>query len=252
MERGLSTQGANRFKALILVLLAIFFAEKFVSGRLYYYIGPRFGWLSVLAVALFIALANAYNALSFEDEDDGHEHGHEHEHARSATSGWGLLIVALPLILGVLIPARPLDASAVSTRGVSTQLASAADVSDTVLFTVSSERNVLDWVRAMSANPDPAALNGEQADVVGFVYRDIRFADNQFMVARFTISCCVADATAIGVIVSSAEASGLEQDTWVRVQGTFDEGELDGEPLPVLVAEEITPVEPPEQPYLFQ
>jgi uncharacterized repeat protein (TIGR03943 family) len=131
-------------------------------------------------------------------------------------------------------------------------LTSAAEVSDTVLFTVAAERNVLDWVRAMSANPDPAALNGEEADVVGFVYRDIRFGENQFMVARFTISCCVADATAIGVVVASEEASSLEQDSWVRVQGTFHEGALNGEPMAVLVAEDITPVEPPEQPYLFQ
>lgn len=262
MERGLSARGATRLKALILVLLAIFFAEKFVSGRLYYYIGPRFGWLSVLAVALFIALANAYGIFDSRDEDGDHEHDHghhhasahdhDHEHDHTGGSGWRLLIVALPLILGVLVPAKPLDATAVSTRGVSTQLTSAADVSDTVLFTVASERNVLDWVRAMSANPDPAALNGEEADVVGFVYRDIRFGENQFMVARFTISCCVADATAIGVVVASGEASGLEQDSWVRVQGTFHEGALDGEPMAVLVAEDITPVQPPEQPYLFQ
>jgi uncharacterized repeat protein (TIGR03943 family) len=256
MERGLSARGANRLKALILVLLAIFFAEKFVSGKLYYYIGPRFGWLSVLAVALFIALANAYGIFDSRDEDGGHDHhrahDHHHDHDQTGGSGWKLLIVALPLILGVLVPARPLDATAVSTRGVSTQLTSAADVSDTVLFTVASERNVLDWVRAISANPDPAALNGEEADVVGFVYRDVRFGENQFMVARFTLSCCVADATAIGVVVASGEASSLEQNSWVRVQGAFHEGALDGQPMAVLAAEDITPVEPPEQPYLFQ
>jgi putative membrane protein len=259
MRLTIPTRTANRLRALILILMAIFFAEKLVSGTLYYYIGPRFGWLSIVAVALFIALGGSYNLVGREKDEDDHEHDHEHDehhdhnhdHEHGQVMVWSLLIVALPLILGVAVPSRPLDASAVSTRGVSTGLASAADVGDTVLSIVPSERNVLDWVRAMSANPAPDALNGQEADVVGFVYRDIRFGEDQFMVARFAITCCVADATAIGVMVQSPEAAQFETNTWVQVVGTFGEGTLEDEATPVLFADAITPVNAPEQPYLF-
>jgi uncharacterized membrane protein YcgQ (UPF0703/DUF1980 family) len=37
----------------------------------------------------------------------------------------------------------------------------------------------------------------------------------------------------------------------VQVRGTFSVGELDGQAIPVLIAKEITPVEEPEQPYLY-
>jgi putative membrane protein len=248
----------DRLKALVLILLAIFFAEKLVSGRLYYYIGPRFGWLSVVAVGLFIILANGYNPpkraegerepAEHPDRTDDHEH-HDHDHGRPAL--WPIGVVALPLILGVLVPARPLGASAVSSRGVSTDYAASAESSESTLSVVASERSVLDWVQAFAANPDPASLAGQQADVVGFVYRDIRFTDDQFMVARFTITCCVADASAIGLLVQADDASQFASDSWVRVTGTFGEGQLDGEALPVLLADEITPVQPPEQPYLY-
>jgi putative membrane protein len=87
--------------------------------------------------------------------------------------------------------------------------------------------------------------------VIGFVYRDPRFAENQFMVARFTITCCVADALAIGLVTEADDAADLPDDSWVRVEGTFAEGTLDGDAMPVLVAETVTPIEPPEHPYLY-
>ncbi|MBN1426990.1 MAG: TIGR03943 family protein [Anaerolineae bacterium] len=240
-------QTLDRLKALLLILMAIFLADKLVSGKLFYYIGPRFGWLSLVAIVLFILIAGSYNLVGKQDGDDDHDHI-DHQHSKGALGP--LLITALPLILGTIVPTSPLGASAVSTRGtVSTTTAIGG--SERVLTIVPDKRNVLDWARAMNANPDPAALNGEQADVIGFVYRDSRFVKDQFMLARFTITCCVADAMAIGLVVQSSEADQLTADSWVRVQGTFTEGELHGEPIPVLVAEDITPVQPPEQPYLY-
>jgi putative membrane protein len=244
---------ATRLKALILILMAIFFAEKFASGKLYYYIGPRFAWLAIVAVALLILLAGAYNLIGKGKEDHHHDHAdHDHHYDPSSerASIWPLVVVALPLALGVIVPAQPLGASAVSTRGISTDVA-AAGGSENRLTIVPAERNVLDWVRALNATTDPAGLNGQEADVVGFVYRDPRFADDQFMVGRFTLTCCVADALAIGLVVKSDQSARLQQDTWVRVKGSFLAGDLDGQKMPVLIADEITPVQEPEQPYLY-
>lgn len=245
----------DRLKALVLILMAIFFAEKLASGRLYFYIGPRFAWLSVLAIALFIMLAGAYNLVSNQkvsshSEPSAHEHNHSSAEGGKA-SVWPLVIVALPLVLGTLIPAQPLGASAISSRGVTTDIATTTGSSPTRLTVIPGERNVLDWVRAMSENPDPSALDGQEADVIGFVYRDARFAEDQFMVARFTITCCVADALAVGLVVQDANAGHYPLDSWVRVQGTFRQGTLNGTPMPILIADQVTPVQPPEQPYLY-
>lgn len=240
-------QSADRLKALILILMAIFFAQLFVSGRLFYYIGPRFSWLCIVAICLFIVLAGAYKLVDREGNDTHHDH-EDTGTVQPRTSIWSLLIPALPLILAVIIPSRPLGATAALTRGVSigASLGSAA-----TLNVEPSARTVLDWARAMSELTDPAALDGQSADVVGFVYRDVRFAKNQFMVARFTITCCVADALAIGVVVNAQNASQLTDNSWVHVKGTFAKGELDGKAMPILTASDIAPVQPPEQPYLY-
>lgn len=256
-------------KALILVGLAIFLADKLFNGTLYYYIAPRFAWLSLVAVALFIALAQSYGLFDRSASDDAqteglsplpagsepHDHDdhahHHHHHEPARRSLWPLLIVAMPVILGVVVPARPLGTSAIANRGVSTDIAVAADAAGSTLTVIPAERNVLDWVRAMNENPAPDALNGAEADVVGFVYRDPLFADDQFMVARFVLVCCVADATPVGLVVQTPDAAAFQADTWVRVRGAFAQGAVNGEPMPVLVAESVEAVAPPPQPYLY-
>ena len=242
----------GRLKVLILIMLALFFAGMVVSGRLYYYIGPRFGWLSVLAAGMFAFFALTYNLRGKSERDHDHD-GHDHpDHEPTRLRSIGLLLVpAVPLALAVLIPARPLGATAASSRGISLGLPSSSLTSAATLDVEPTSRTVLDWARAMSASSDPAALDGEPADVIGFVYHDIRFKKDQLMVSRFTITCCVADALAIGVVVDSPKASQFPDDSWVRVSGSFAKGELDGKAMPVLMADTITPIQPPQEPYLY-
>ena len=86
---------------------------------------------------------------------------------------------------------------------------------------------------------------------IGFVYRDIRLEEGQFMVARFAISCCVADASAIGVIVQWPKAAALAQDSWVHVKGKFAIQTFDGQRTPILVADNVEPTNQPARPYLY-
>ena len=235
----------SRLKALLLILMAVFFAAILVNGKLYYYIGPRFSWLALIAIGMFILLAGAYNLVKRNDASEpDDDHAHE---ADSHESVWPLLVTAVPLILAVIVPAKPLGADAISARGISTGIAGKG-----APITIDpSSRTVLDWAEAISANPDPKSLNGQQADAIGFVYRDPRFDRDQFMLTRFTITCCVADALAIGVVVESNKAAQLQADSWVRVSGPFKAGILDGKPIPVVMAVEVAPIQPPDQPYLY-
>jgi len=260
-------------QAVILLCLGLYFLDNMLSGRVYYYINQRFGWLTWLATVTFLVLGvmglldlireqrsqsheHAHDAHDHDhaahEQHDHHHHHHDHDHG-SAPSWVRLGIVSIPLMLGVLIPAKPLGAAAVGSNGVSTTFSSLPGTGSSTQFTVApTERNVLDWVRAFNGSGNVDEFNGQQADLVGFVYRDIRFKDtNQFMVARFTISCCVADASAIGVIVQSPQSAALPQDSWVRVKGTFQSQDFGGQRAPILVAESVQPTDQPEHPYLY-
>jgi uncharacterized repeat protein (TIGR03943 family) len=175
----------------------------------------------------------------------------DHSHAHALTRV-GLVLVMLPVVLGTLVPPRPLGASAIENREVAVgRLNSAVAPKESALASSTRERNLLDWLMAFDAEPDPSIFVGQEAKVLGFVYRDGRFADDSFMISRFIVSCCVADATPVGLIVRWPDAATLERDQWVEVSGKFTAGEFDGQPTPVLVAEQLTPTDVPNQPYLF-
>jgi uncharacterized repeat protein (TIGR03943 family) len=164
-------------------------------------------------------------------------------------------IVALPVMLGVIVPSKPLGSRAVDGQ-IASDLSSINASSSARIDIAPQDRNVLDWLRAFSTEADPAALNGQEADVVGFVYRDARFDEaTQFMVARFVMSCCIADAQAIGLIVDWPLAATLHDDSWVRVRGRFEVRAFNGVLAPWLVADEgdqgVQLVNQPDSPYLY-
>jgi uncharacterized repeat protein (TIGR03943 family) len=131
------------------------------------------------------------------------------------------------------------------------RLSSAMAPRESRIASSSREKNLLDWLMAFDGNADPAAFDGQEAKLTGFVYRDSRHGYDSFMLSRFVVSCCVADATPIGLIVHGPEAAELANDQWVEVAGHFEAGEFDGRAMPLLIADTITPTVMPNQPYLF-
>jgi putative membrane protein len=110
---------------------------------------------------------------------------------------------------------------------------------------------VLDWLREFNVSDDYATINGQPADVIGFVYKEPDYPDEHFMVARFTVSCCVADASAIAMPVQYSGAGELEQGTWVRVSGIVEAQEFQGDTAPVIYQATVDAVDTPEHPYLY-
>ena len=229
-------------KSAILLGMAVYLALLILTGNLSNYINQRFAWLVYVGAAIFflLALVNLYSSLTPQLDE------HKHEHYRI---GWDiLLIVSFPLLLGFLIPSRSLGIEAinggVSLNPVGVQRSSA-------LTRNPLDRNILDWLREFNRAVTPAEFNGAPAGVIGFVYREPSHAADGFMVSRFTMSCCVADAFPIGMPVSWREAGELTAGAWVRVAGKLKAKTFAGDFLPVLVAETIELVDEPEQPYLY-
>ena len=251
----------NLLKAAVLAASGLMFYSKISSGTLAFYISQRFAWLSLVAVLLFVVLAltMAYRLIEGKrqkEEGTGQLLITNNQlpaippmHAR--TSPLGLAIVAIPALLGLLVPARPLSASAIESKGIG--LSAPVRPGNTVQAqrTQSGPKSILDWLRDFSRAEDLSKFNGQPTDVIGFVYKDPRSQENQFWVSRFAISCCVADATALGLLVQTPAAKTMKADSWVRVTGKLQLGEFAGEKMPMIVAEKIEPVQTPNQPYLY-
>lgn len=231
-------------KAFLLLAMGLFLYSRFLGGTLQFYINERFVWLTILAAIGFIIVG-----LSYRYRPQCEHHGHTH----GDLSWTGMLFVLAPIILGLLVPARPLGANAMSNRDVSIDSLTSVSAPniETVLQKPKGERNILDWLTDFWAAQDPSAFTGQEAEVVGFVYRDDRFAEDSFMVSRFIVSCCAADAAPLGLVVRSEDASAFPDDQWVRVKGIFEVGQLDGREMPILAANILAPTDIPNQPYLY-
>ena len=160
--------------------------------------------------------------------------------------------IFIPLIIGLIIPAKPLSASAISNRGLSAGAPlSAGGSRQANPNQASTERTVLDWIKLFNYQTDLSPYLGQKADVIGFVYHDTRLPAGHYMVSRFAITCCVADAFAIGMVVQPATADTIVDNTWIDVKGPVQSINVDGHQVPLIVSGIVTPVQPPQQPYLF-
>lgn len=235
-------EGADRIaraKTLILFGMGIYLSLLILTGSLDNYINQRFAWLVGVGALLFFLLA-LVNVHRSRHPAQG-EHAHHHYHIT-----WDiLLVVAFPLLLAILIPSRALGIEAVN-GGVSLNPVGVAGVRRSPL-----DRNILDWLREFDRAATPAQFNGMPVDVVGFVYREPSHPADGFMLARFTLSCCVADAFPIGMPVISVATGDLAEGSWLRVQGQLKASAFGGDFLPVVLAEAIERVDEPPQPYLY-
>jgi uncharacterized repeat protein (TIGR03943 family) len=234
-------------QALLLLGMCIFLGSKAVNGQLTYYINQRFVPLTIFGVIFLAVLAQTMFAEIKRSRQQDDEH--DHDHAPVSSNLWFMLI---PLLIGVLIPAHPLDSSALVTKGFNTNSPLVSADSSAQLFeTDSEERNILDWLKLFNYERDPSRFFGQKASVIGFVYFDKALNENQFLVSRFVVSCCSADAFALGMAVDWQGASALEQDSWVLVKGTVQSVTLNDQVVPLIQAESVQAVPVPEQPYLF-
>ncbi len=239
------------FQALLLLALFLFLMGKVINNQLLWYINLRFILLTQVGIVFLAILAQRLftEVRASREQGASHDHDHDHDHAPSAMNLW---VMVLPLAIGLLIPARPLDASAVSAKGLTTTSALiSSDSTSQLLETESAQRNILDWVKLFYFEEDLNPFIGQQASVVGFVYHDESLPAGQFFVSRFILSCCAADGYAVGMIVEPPAGATFEQDTWLQVTGTIDVVAYNGKPSPLVRAEKLEEVAQPEQPYLY-
>jgi putative membrane protein len=234
------------FQTLLLFALLLFLGLKVITNQLTWYINARFLTIAQIGI-LFLAIL--VFRLVMELRKSHYEHDHE-----PAVSPVNLWIMLIPLLIGVLIPAHPLGASAISSKGFTTSSALISSQAASHQFeTESEQRDILDWVTLFDVEDDLKPLMGQEAAVVGFVYHDERLPKGQFFVSRIVVSCCAADGFPVVMIVDWPEAASLKQDTWVRVSGPVDQTYFDKQPqaIPFIRAKTVEVVPQPAYPYLY-
>ncbi|MDQ3985990.1 MAG: TIGR03943 family protein [Actinomycetota bacterium] len=157
----------------------------------------------------------------------------------------GIGLIVLPVVALLALPPSSLGSYAASRRSSITAgsfVSSAEDVAtgELSLVDVSGALRSRDAMRAL------AKRAGEAVSFTGFVTRDEGTPANEFVLTRFLISCCVADALSAEVRVVGAPPGKFKADDWVRVEGAMY-------PLGrevIVDVSSVTAVDRPKRPYL--
>ena len=206
-----------------------------VSGRSFLYLSDRTDWVVPMgAIILTIAVAGRLWSVR----------GPLREPLRRSDA-WRLGAIVLPVVLTAALPAASLGSYAASRRSsfVSSGYASTAEDIESGELTLVDVAGALRSREAMQALVQRA---GSEVSFVGFVARDSGMPADEFMLSRFLVSCCVADALSIQVRIVGAPPGELAEDEWVRVTGAMY-------PLGrevIVDASEVTSVPRPKRPYL--
>lgn len=222
------------------------------------YVKPSMTRWLVLSGAVLVVVGALVVVLGRRREREGEahdDHGHHRHHATRV--GW---LLALPLCVAIAVGTNPLGSYAAGRQNSQRVLPPGEFDLEEYLRAGSfggqspALRHV-DYVRA-AQDPDQRDLLAEHSvKLTGFVVEDPDGGGNRFLLTRFMIGCCAADALAVQVEVPVAPDAVPAEETWVEVEGTLDleASPAPGESLdpPVLDVSSIREVDEPDEYYEY-
>ena len=222
-------------KMLTLAAWAALFWFLIATERTSYYLSSRTDWL-VPVGAVVLTLAAVGRSLSLRSPQ---------REPLTRADAWSAGLIVLPVVVVMALPPASLTSFAASRRSSFASAGFTTSVEDLA----EGELSLADVAGALRSQEAMEALverAGSEVSFTGFVTRDPSMPADEFVLTRFLISCCVADALSVEARVVGAPPGAFENDQWVRVSGKFYP--LGGEVI--VDATEVVKVPKPDKPYL--
>ncbi len=221
--------------ALVLSAWAGLFWFLWLSGRDALYLSSRTDWIVPVAAVLLAAATVGRLASARVSTPE----------PLSVRELWITGLMVVPVVLILAAPPTTLGTFSAGKRAgfAGTGFAtSASDIGsgDLTLVDVVAGQTTPEGERAL------AARAGESVRFIGFVSRREDTPADEFLLTRYVVSCCAADATVAQVRVVNVTPGEFGSDDWIEVTGTMY-------PLGrevIVDATDIHEVERPDRPYL--
>ena len=108
-----------------------------------------------------------------------------------------------------------------------------------------------DWVGALSADPNPKDYAGKPVQISGIVlHNPASMPPGYIMVMRYQVTCCIADARPVGLIVKDTSHGALADNQWVSVSGTMSSTRYQGDNITVVSPKSIQRIKAGD-PYMY-
>jgi uncharacterized repeat protein (TIGR03943 family) len=230
----------------------LFTAYLYGTGKIFLLLRPAYAYMALAGAAILLAAflygwILRHRTLATDAAADPPEPCDEcHPHCHSGRTGLGLYVRSLafiiPICIGWLLPDR--GPNSLAAQWGEADLAQAAQVAAV------REQEKAEWERGYSSTTVIGAavrlrqMQEEKVTAVGLVAHVPQLPPDQFLLVRFKMTCCAADAMPVAVPVRWADAASLKDRTWVKVFGQTDPA------AKAVVADAVEPTKEPLDPYL--
>lgn len=236
---------SQQLQGTVLVAVGAVLARLVITGGFTAYVklGLRVPLLLAAGMLVLLGLATVMR----DSGTDGASHSHDHDHGPPV----GLLVL-LPVVAMVLITPTPLGSFA-ADRSATASVAAATDETWPALGepTDGAVDVTIGEVLSRALHGPPEQLEGHTLRLVGFATPS-EDVPGGYLLSRFTLSCCAADALALQIAVRG-EVPTPPADTWMEVEAVWRGGsaEQGGTSLPLLEVVSQRPVPQPDPPYEY-
>ncbi|WOO35656.1 TIGR03943 family protein [Anaerocolumna sp. AGMB13020] len=278
----------NICKIVILLSLTGLLLYELISGKIYYYVHPRYLpglWLSVVVLLVFAI------SLLWEKKKGRHN---------SSVSQYGLY--AVPIVLALLFPViqggngniaiaqSSIGRDSNNSIDAGQELSEEKDISSDTDVTLTDPNDTEEGTDSFGNTeiPEPVepedksqkyAVKSENGAILisneeyaAWYYDLYDYLDdfkgkryqftaqvfpleglkaNQFLAGRYIMTCCAVDLTGYGLISESDLADGLKENEWLTVTGTIGEYEYNGMKVPYLTDIEMEKAAAPKEEYVY-
>lgn len=266
------------FEAVVRGLLLIGFAfmtlKLYLTGDILHFISPRMIWFT----KFFILTAFTLGILSIMWRKQDNRYSCSvcacsHQHPQ--THPWLYSFFLIPIASGFLFPNHVLTNEIAQNRMFSTNGSKSID--DIKSETKAGEEGTAptlpsgyekELARQMEQEEmisvvdkyyvpvvhllmeNPESYEGKEIHIKGFVYFDEQL--NRYIIGRYGISCCIADATVYGLPVGFSKKPDIKEGEWVYLTGKLTTIDQDGERLPNISVTNTQKISTPKSPYVYE
>jgi uncharacterized repeat protein (TIGR03943 family) len=267
------------FSAGVLAIWGILLGYFVISGRLASYLHPSFHIWTVASAVVLVLLAAGLLLLPQQSHHECEPCcDHVHDQQRPVRSALCAAVLVLPMVLAATVSPDQFGAATVNNRGyiesindlpsyqpyVEPALPQSEDsqpASDSEDGGSYMTRNAAGQIKAQTvdllyAAEEPtmrADFEGKEVEVIGQLMpaREDSTEKDRFNLVRMFIICCAADARPVAITVQTDEPHGVPEMSWIKVTGTASFPIERGRRVPLLVANSVTPCDPPEETFIY-
>lgn len=231
---------------LVFLVWSLVFASFYFSGSYVEFLNPQFSWLVISGFVLCLVF---FLVFFFGGSDSGSCQHHDHHHHE--VSLLRLLILLVPVLFAINYRSWQLGSFAFDKRSVGTARVGGLEPGNKLENSSADiEKGIVD-ASLFEIHQSFEKLAGRKIRTCGMYMAETPgLPDDSWVIFRFMIVCCAADAQPLAVMVHGNRPVMMKDEAWLEIEGVLGSVELNGNPAVVIEAEKISAIAAPKVPYL--